>query len=77
VDIKTEFLQEPIFPFLDFNFEGRAGYVVITPFDNEEVLSSVTDDVFHFEVVSAGVSGEDFVAWSFGSVDSNVENVVA
>lgn len=51
--------------------------MVVAPLDNEDVFSPVPYNVLDFKVVSAGVASEDFITWALGSIDSDVQDVVA
>lgn len=62
---------------LDFDSEWRSRYVVVAPLDNEDVFSPVPYNVLDFKVVSAGVASEDLITWALGSIDSDVQDVVA
>lgn len=61
---------------LNFNFIRRSGDVIVAPFDNHDVLASLAHQVTHIVVVATCMLHEDFLAWSFGSVNTHVENVV-
>lgn len=51
--------------------------MVITPLDDDDVFSPVSDHVPTFIVVLAFVLELDFIAGSFGAVDADVEDVIA
>lgn len=50
--------------------------MVITPLDDDNVFSPVSDDIPAFIVVLSFVLELDFIAGSFGAVDADVEDVV-
>lgn len=64
-----------VFLKLDFDLVRRSGDVFISPLDDDNVVSPVSDDVPAFIVVLAFVLQLDFVARTLGTVDTNVKNV--
>lgn len=64
-----------VFLKLDFDLVWRSGDVFISPLDDDNVVSPVSDDVPAFIVVLAFVLQLDFVARTLGTVDTNVKNV--
>lgn len=57
---------------LDFDLVGWSGDVVVSPLDDDDILSPVSDDVPALIVILALVLQLDFIARSFGSVDADV-----
>ena len=56
---------------------GRAGHVVIPPLDEDDVLAPLPDDVVDRVAPATLVLDDDLVARDLGSVDADVEDVVA
>lgn len=48
----------------------------ISPLDDDDVLSPISDDVPAFIVVLSFVLELNFIAGSFGAVDADVEDVI-
>lgn len=51
--------------------------MLVTPLDDDDVLSTVPDDVGALVVVAALVLELDLVTWALGAVDAYVHDVVA
>ena len=49
--------------------------MIFTPFDNEDVIASVADGVVDLVVVVADVFHKDFIARSFGSINSDKKKI--
>lgn len=62
---------------LDLNLVGRAGDVLFTPLYDDDVVSSIPDDVPALVVVLTLVFELDLVARSLGAVDTDVHDVRA
>lgn len=50
--------------------------MVISPLNDDDIFSPVSDDVPAFIVVLSFVLELDFIAGSFGAVDADIEDVV-
>ena len=60
---------------LHFDFERRAGNMIFSPFDDNNVISSIADGIVDLVAVVAQVFDKDFFARAFGSVDGNEEQI--
>ena len=49
--------------------------MIFTPFDDENVISSVADGVVDLVVVVTDVFHKDFIARSFGSINSDKKKI--
>lgn len=62
---------------LGFDFERRSGYVIIAPFDQQDVFSALPDDVADLVVVLFHVFNEYFFTRPLWPVNTNEQKVVA
>ena len=62
-------------PNLNFNFEWGSGDVIFAPFDNDDMVSSISDGVVDLVVVLAQMFREDLVTGTFGSVDGDKQQI--
>lgn len=50
--------------------------MVIAPFDDDDVFAPFAHQVTHVVIITSRVLHKNFLAWSFGSVYADIENVV-
>ena len=50
--------------------------MIVSPFYDNDVFSSFADQVVHVVIVAAYVLHGYFVAWTFGSIHTNVQDIV-
>lgn len=62
---------------LAFNFEGRSRNVILTPFNDHDVLSAIFDHVVDVVDATSSMFYVQIVNGSFGSVDTDIQNVAA
>jgi hypothetical protein len=49
--------------------------MIFSPFDDDDVITSITDGVIHLVAVVTQVFDKNFLAWAFGSIDGHEEQV--
>ncbi len=49
--------------------------MIFSPFDDDDVITSITDGVIHLVAVVTQVFDKYFLAWAFGSIDGHEEQV--
>ena len=51
--------------------------MVVTPFYNNDVFTPFANHVAHVVIIATCVLHGHFLAWTFGSVHTNVQDVIA